>query len=181
MGFRPATRSEINLASKVAHICTLLGFAILKSSFAWAALDPTLPPGATSSIPKFDLNTIIPASVAGTVLKTLAILTDHRSYEGATPQGLLGFRIGAEATLVHLPNDFGSTLQTLGVGGASTEAVALPIARLHVSKGIGANTDVGISGLYYKGNYIMGGDIKYTFYQPEEGVTWAWRLGYSAT
>jgi hypothetical protein len=89
--------------------------------------------------------------------------------------------IGFAATMVHTPRDI-SEASSAGISGASgLENIALPMVQLQIQKGFGKKLDLGVSGLYYAGNYIWGLNAKYVLYEPEEGFAWAFRLTYSNT
>ncbi|OFZ56386.1 MAG: hypothetical protein A2428_02815 [Bdellovibrionales bacterium RIFOXYC1_FULL_54_43] len=132
-------------------------------------------------LPTFDLNQVLPPSAVKEIIKTLGILTNHRSYQGAAPLGNTGLDLGIEATLVHLPEGFAPALSEAGMGGAGLTSGSLPMTKLHFHKGMGKTVDFGASGLYYSGNYIWGVDLKFVLVEPEEGLTWAFRFGYSET
>lgn len=141
-----------------------------------AYADPTLP-----DIPAIDFSTILPKAATRSILKTIGILTNHRPYRGASSTSASSFDIGVEATLVHQPSDFASSLKDAGLGTGAAGIPSLPMAKLHVNKGLSQTVDVGLSGIYFRSNYIAGGDLKVTFYQPEEGMSLSARLGFSLT
>lgn len=132
---------------------------------------------AAMAIP--DVNTIVPPAAATAVVKTFGITMDHRPFQGATPKGS-GMDLGLEATLVHLPDDFTTSLESMGMSGGSSLAIgALPSVKLHLAKSMGPKVDIGASGLYYKGLLFWGVDLKATVASPEEGLHWALRMSYS--
>ncbi|MEK7692079.1 MAG: hypothetical protein AAB425_13780, partial [Bdellovibrionota bacterium] len=156
---------------------------------------------SSADLPGIDISSILPESVMTTILGTIGILTNHRPYQPATALGLFGLEFGIEATLVHLPDTFMSSFSDLGStsvssGGSSSARrnplvaaasstenpiPSLPMARFHLHKGFGSIFDAGFSGLYFSSISILGGDLKATFYEPEEGPTLAVRLNYSRT
>ncbi|MCM2278872.1 MAG: hypothetical protein NDJ89_12425 [Oligoflexia bacterium] len=156
---------------------------------AWLVLQllGALPPAiARAAAPEFsmpDLNSIVPAESARTLLKTFGVLMNYRAYAGASPRGIAGFDLGFEATLVHLPTGFMDALSGGSGGGASDGSAlgALPSVKLQLSKGLGPAADLGIAGLAYKGTYIWGAGIKFTLFEPPEGPSWALRASYSET
>lgn len=151
-------------------------FALIASSSYPAQAAPVIP-----DLPEVDIAAIIPQSAVAEIVKTLGILTKHRPYQGGAPLGS-GFDFGIEASLVHMPESFGPTLSDLGMGDVSgLENGSLPMTKIHLHKGMGPKADLGISGIYYPGNFVWGLDLKFVLVQPEEGPLWAFRIGYSET
>ncbi len=65
---------------------------------------------------------------------------------------------------------------------ASTESsstTALPMAKIHIRKPLSPTADMGLSGIFYQGQYAIGTDIKFELENPEEGINTALRIGYS--
>ena len=128
------------------------------------------------------VSTELPSSVVTPFIKTIGLGADHRPYEPATPLGIIpGVNFGIEATIAKVAPTEGDT------GGVLGALPILPVARLHVHKGITGFLDVGLSAIYYKGYKgvgpirVYGGDVKLALYQPEEGLTAAARLCYTSS
>lgn len=137
---------------------------------------------ALAAAPELDLGAILPDPVGNILVKTLGILLDHRPYQGASPRGKSGWDFGVEATLVHLPADLNSSLESVGMSAPSSSSIgALPSAKIHLTRGMSDKVDIGFSGLYYPGILIWGANLKFNLIQPEEGLAWAFRFGYSDT
>jgi hypothetical protein len=123
-------------------------------------------------------NDLVSDAVVKALVKTIGFGTEHRAYEPATPLGLfLGLDVGIEATLVKVPTELGTELANVGVSSASIPP-ALPIPRVIVHKGLG-RIDVGASYIGFKQYKIYGGDVKWAFYVPDEGLCFAVRLNYT--
>ncbi len=134
-------------------------------------LDPSLFP---------DPSTLISPNIVKSVVKTVGLLTEIRPYEPASPLGFsLGVEIGLVVTLVKVPSDFFAALKEAGLDQSIPQLPALPFPMLIIHKGVHERIDLGLAGLYYKGYQVYGGDVKLVLYQPEEGPTWAARLGYT--
>ena len=132
-------------------------------------------------------------------VESIGIATDHHAYTPATALGTdIGLELGIEATLFTPPQSISDSISQASAalssdgssagGGAidaSTQIPFIPVARVYLNKGFGQRVDVGLSTINYKESRIIGGDLKITLYQPEEGVeeglTWAIRLGHSRT
>ena len=131
-------------------------------------------------INNYDISTLIPESAGKAIVGTLATLLNHRSYRPATSLGSTGLLTGLEVTLQKFPESFNEALTTAGVGSGLTSSLpALPALKLHLRKGMGPLVEGGLSGIYAKGIYWLGGDLKVTVYQPSEGVTAAVQMGYN--
>jgi len=156
-------------------ILTFLLASAPQGAWAQAALDPAL-------IPQFDVNALVPPAVSSMLVKTLGILTNHRSYQGAESLGNPGIDLGLEATLVRLPSGFAQSLEDAGMAQASSfELGALPAIKVHAHKGLGPKVDVGFSAFWLMGNFFGGGAVKFLLVDPEEGLRWSFRIGYSVT
>ena len=57
----------------------------------------------------------------------------------------------------------------------------LPAPKVFLRKGFGPAVNIGASGLYYKGVSLIGGDVTWTLHEPEEGVSWGFRVSYSSS
>ena len=132
-----------------------------------------------------DPNTLagaIPQNIANETIKMLGIYIVHRPYSGATSVSESnGLDFGIEATLVKIGDGLVNDLKADGLISSSTSNTppAVPMAKIHFRKGFGEWFDIGLSGLYYRGQEILGGDLKFVLHHPEEGLTWALRLGYT--
>ena len=129
-----------------------------------------------------DVASMVPQNSAAQIVKTLGILNNHRPFQGAVPIGNT-VDLGIEVSLVHLPQGFAQTLASDGLIGNANEFAlgALPTIKAHLHKGLGKKADFGASGLYYRGNRILGADLKFVLFQPEEGMTWSFRFSYADT
>ena len=130
-----------------------------------------------------DPSSLIPDEIINVLVKSIGLGLDHRPYEPATPLGtFVGLDISAEVTLAQLPKDFAEVMDSAGgAGGGALPFGFIPSPKLHLHKGFTNRLDLGVSGLYYPGFLLLGGDAKLAVYMPEEGPTWAIRLGYSYT
>ena len=158
----------------------------LATSWGWAQ-------GALAATEFPDIDSLITESAANAFVKLIGMGMDHRAYEPATPLGTsLGLDVGLEATLVQPPSDLGTALSGLGGamgGGSSSSSLTIPILpspKLHLHKGLSNRIDIGLTGLYFPslipfvgGSYFVGGDVKIILFQPEEGLTWAFRMSYN--
>jgi hypothetical protein len=155
----------------------VMGFML--TSFFWCTNSQADTPPEPNDI---NLEEFLPSAAMEAVTKTFGNITGHRPYEGATGLGPGGINLGLEVTLVHLPDDFTSAISGAEMSDSSTsELPAIPTFKLHLHKGLGPILDIGCSGLYLPGNYMIGGDAKLVISQPEEGPTWAMRFTYSGT
>lgn len=136
-----------------------------------------IPPELEGLLP-FDVDQIVTETpliqqfdgMAGTIVSTIGILTDHRPYRGAYPLGnSLGLEIGTEVSLVQLSNTFKTSLSTMGMS-ASGLPPSVPFPRLVAHKGLLPWLDLGASFLGYRTYWVYGGDAKITVYEPEEGL-----------
>lgn len=127
------------------------------------------------------IDQLLTDGVVSSLIKTVGFATDFQAYQPATPLGMgIGLDFGIELTLAHLPDTFYSALDTAGAGSA-TKIPSLPVPRFIIHKGIGSRVDVGASFIFYRGNYIAGGDIKIALSLPDEGPAWALRVSYNRT
>ena len=105
----------------------------------------------------------------------------HRPYEPATPLGLsVGLDISFEVTLFQIPS---SLFSDIAAGDTSAAPIsALPMAKLHLHKGVSAFMDVGGSFFYFDNSGgIVGGDVKVMILHGEEGPTISLRACYTYT
>lgn len=128
-----------------------------------------------------NLNGALPQGVADEAIRMVGIYTAHRPYTGATPiTRYNGVDFNIEATLVKIGPGLVNALRDAGATSLAPDAApALPVAKLNLRKGIGPNSDIGLSGLVLYGQTIVGGDIRWLVSEPEEGLNWAIRLGYT--
>jgi hypothetical protein len=127
-----------------------------------------------------DLGGSIPQTVADEGIKMLGIYTSHRPYSGATPITEYNtFDLNLEASLIKLGPGFFEALRAAGSSAVSEDTAALPLFKLNIRKGISPKADMGISGIWYQGQYVVGGDFRFLLYQPEEGLNLGLRLGYT--
>lgn len=127
-----------------------------------------------------NLTGFLSKSVANAGVKTLGLVFDHRPLEPATPLGTkLGLDLGVEVDVVQLSPELSTALADAGFN--ITLPPILPSARmLNVHKGLSDSMDVGASYLNLNNYVIWGLDLKIVLYRPEEGITWAVRLGYTS-
>ncbi|MBC7693651.1 MAG: hypothetical protein H7222_17935 [Methylotenera sp.] len=154
----------------------LLGAGLLLSDSAQSAALPFDP----SQYP--DPNALIDPKFVAAIVKTIGLGTDHRSYEPATALGsysVIGLDFGVDITAAKLPKEFNDAIKLAGVKNFTLQV--LPIPRLHLHKSIGKWLGVGVSYIGYQNYKIYGGDAKVTFFEPEEGPTFAFRLAYSTS
>ncbi|MGZ3687997.1 MAG: hypothetical protein ACXVBW_06845, partial [Bdellovibrionota bacterium] len=91
----------------------------------------------------------------------------------ATPLGTIpGFSFGLEVTMVHMTDSFIALL------GGNPPLSFLPSVRFHFAKGIGP-VDLSTSAFYLPGILMLGGAVKWTFWNKEEGPSWAARVSYA--
>jgi len=159
----------MNLFRKV----VLLGI-LLSSSTSYAGLDPSF----------FDLsqlNNLIPQDIANESAKTIGIILAHRPYQGAISiYEPSGFEVKIETTLIKIGDGIINALEANGINNASLQqAPSIPMLKGHIRKALGPSADLGISGIFYQGQYVVGGDFKFNIYDPEEGLSSAIRLGYT--
>ena len=112
------------------------------------------------------------------IIKTMGLLSMHRPYQGAATLGSSSaFEIGAEATFVRLPDDFGVALKAAGAPALTTPAI--PVPRILLEKGLGENANLGFSYIAYKFFKIYGADFQVSLLKPEEQPWWSLRFTYS--
>jgi hypothetical protein len=156
-------------------------FRILSPALA-GLLGLALPGAARAQIPGFDPSIfpspadLVSQSTANEFIKVVGLSAANRPLEPATALGA-GFAAGVELSLVQVPASFGRELAGYGVDAEMPPF--LPVPRIHLQKGLGERLSVGVSGAMYRDYRILGGDVKWTFAQPEEGITAAFRLCYS--
>ena len=128
-----------------------------------------------------DPNSLITPALANAITKTIGLGTDHRSYEGATALGnSMGLDLGLSITIGHIPPDFAAALVQAGLNVSATSIPPLlPVPTLQLSKGIGKSFGLNFSYIGLGQFQIIGGDVKWTVYDPEEGFTSAVRLSYN--
>jgi hypothetical protein len=125
------------------------------------------------------LNDLVTPSLQREAIRMVGVLAAHRPYQPATPLGMtLGLEATIETSLVQVPQSFFDELAASGVAG-SFDLRTLPVAKLHLHKGILSNLDLGASYFGFQDVRLYGADLKWTLIQPEEGPTWALRLCYS--
>jgi hypothetical protein len=129
-----------------------------------------------------DPNSLVSQSVVDAIVKLVGLGIDHRPMMPATPLGTqFGLEFGVEVTLVKVPSDFFTTLQSNGFPTGGSTTPSLPVAKIHFHKGIGSALDVGGSLFYISKVKIFSGDVKVAVFQPEEGPAAAIRFGYTYT
>jgi hypothetical protein len=100
------------------------------------------------------------AGYVGSLVETTGLSGIHRPYAAATPLGVaVGLEIGADVTYVMLPQTFREALQ---VGAqVANPPQGVPIPKISIRKGLPAGIDLGLSGIYYTGILIFGGDLQW--------------------
>lgn len=172
--------SLIEAEEIVPHFRSLRSGFILFVLFFWkTAYCVTIP----------DPSSFLDAATSNAMVQTIGLAMDHRSYEPATPLGTaLGLDFGIEITLARPPDSLATALSTLagGSSGLTSGLPILPSARFHLHKGLSEFLDLGVSYLpavstipYIGGTSLLGFDLKYCFFRPEEGLTWAFRASYN--
>jgi hypothetical protein len=127
-----------------------------------------------------DPNAIISPERMKIFVRTLGTVGAQRPYEPATPLGtFIGLDVGISLTAVKIPQDFFDQLTQISSANAASSVPIIPVPTLQVHKGIGSRVDVGGFFVAYRGEGAWGGDLKVAVWLPEEGPTWALRLGYS--
>ncbi|MBN21296.1 MAG: hypothetical protein CL678_08405 [Bdellovibrionaceae bacterium] len=125
-----------------------------------------------------NIDQLVPEASRNTFIKTIGLGTAHRSYEPATAlMGGVGLEFGVELTIAQIPQSFRDVLSQ--AGSNSSNLRILPIPRGIVHKRLLEKFDVGGSFVGYQGLVVIGADFKYTFHQPEEGPTFAFRGNYT--
>jgi hypothetical protein len=151
-------------------------------SFAALSLDSFITNGV---IDTSVLEDSVPQNLVNAIVKTMGIYTMHRPSMGASSLGSSGTLSGhldvyIEGTLVKFSPIIIDALKSTEVGangiGDTSNIPALPIAKLHIDGAINEKMAFGISGIYYPGNYIVGGHIQRVLWQPEEGLYLTGRL-----
>jgi hypothetical protein len=151
----------------------IFGLAFAQNASAAALLD-------INYINPNDLAGVVPQNVANEAIKMFGIYTAHRPYTGATSIGhsnTLDFLV--EATLVKLGPGLIDALKEDGIAGTPPAVPAIPMAKLAIRKAFGERVDIGVSGLFYRAQMTLGGDLKIVLHDAEEGPSYAFRLGYT--
>ena len=150
-------------------------------AFIFIGILPSLANAGLSILDANALNGAVPSNVASAAIKTFGIYFAHRPYNGASSMydtNGLDFKI--ELTLVKIGSDLNDAMVANGQSSSSTaNTLALPAAKIHFRKALSPTADIGVSGLYYMGQYAIGTDLKFVLSNPEEGITTALRFGYS--
>lgn len=128
-----------------------------------------------------NLNEALPDDVAKAAVKTFGIFFVHRPYDGAVSMfNTNALDLKFEVTMMKVGSDINDALAANGLStNTSASTVALPVAKVHLRKPLSPAADIGVSGIYYQGQYAIGTDIKFELNQPEEGINTALRLSYS--
>jgi hypothetical protein len=144
---------------------------------------------ATNSKAAFNLNVLdasslagaLPDDVAAEAVKTFGIYFAHRPYDGAVSMfntNSLDFKV--EVTLVKIGDGIFNALIANNLASTQSNSnSALPMAKIHLRKPLSPTADMGVSGIYYQGQYAIGTDLKFELDNPEEGINTALRIGYS--
>lgn len=127
------------------------------------------------------LNNLIPQDIANETAKAFGIVLAHRPYQGAMSiHENDASELKLEITLVKIGDGLLTALSNNGVSGTSLQnAPSVPVPKMHIRKALSPVLDFGASGVFIAGQYIAGGDLKFNFYKPEEGLGSALRLGYT--
>lgn len=132
-------------------------------------------PDAFAQLPDF---TNLTAPLSQALMMTVGGGFQHRPFDSATPLGTKpGLEMGITASLAKLSSDLGPAL--VSAGSSEPDLTIIPALKIQLRKGMGEKTNIGLSGIYYQNLYIVGGDVQWTLHNPEEGVTWAFRICYS--
>jgi hypothetical protein len=155
-------------------------FLLLAASTPAVAADLGGLPFDPSQFP--DPNSLVSQAVVNAIVKLVGLGIDHRPMMPATALGTqFGVELGLEVTLVKVPGDFFSTLQANGFPAGSSPLPSLPVAKLHLHKGIGSRLDVGGAFFYLSSAKVFSADAKFVVFQPEEGPSVAVRGSYNYT
>jgi len=126
------------------------------------------------------------SSTAVHFANSVGIAMDHRAMEAATGIAAYGagFDIGLGVSAMKGNDDFTSAMSDLG-GGSSFSLPVIPAVAINVHKSTGSRVDFGAtwvsipsSGSIPFSLSMLGFDLKYVIWQPEESPTWALRLSY---
>ncbi|HAD03294.1 MAG: hypothetical protein A2091_10315 [Desulfuromonadales bacterium GWD2_61_12] len=114
----------------------------------------------TALAAKYDLtfaNTLL-NSEFGTIVREAGMFGAYRGVAPAEPQGLTGFDIGVEASVVEID---GIWYKALNDNGDSPDYLVVP--RLHVRKGLPFNLDIGASYTYVPESdlRLIGGEVQW--------------------
>jgi hypothetical protein len=123
------------------------------------------------------LGSFIPQNVADEAIRLVGSYTAHRPYTGAVSianTNLLDF--GIETTLVKLGSGLPDALTANGISSPNLELPALPMAKVHLRKGLGKGSDFGLSALTFKQQSIYGADLNLTVLPAEEGPSLSFRF-----
>jgi len=145
----------------------------------WLAL--AVPNARAQTVPDIDIGDSIPTAELAPALRMVGMLTTHRPYMGASSllgdgASGMGLDLGIEATLMGIPSDV-----VLPGSSEPLDLPSIPVAKLHLAKALGPSLDLALSGLVYKGTYIVGGSAKLLLARPTEGFEWALRGGVNFT
>ncbi len=133
------------------HSKVLAAALFLLSSPAWAL----------SSYLPGDLSALTSSGV-DSLIKTVAISSDHRAYMPASALGAtVGLDVGVEVTAIQLPSDFLSAMAAAGVTSSLPTYLALP--KLNFHKGLPRGVDLGFSYVGYQNYKIYGAEVKWAF------------------
>ncbi|NDG85500.1 MAG: hypothetical protein EBX52_10780, partial [Proteobacteria bacterium] len=116
------------------------------------------------------IGSFIPQNVADEAIRLVGSYSAHRPYSGAVSianSNLLDF--GIETTLVKLGSGLPDALTANGISSPNVELPALPMAKIHLRKGLGPGSDFGLSALTFKNQAIYGADLNLTVLPAEEG------------
>lgn len=119
--------------------------------------------------PTVQAQTINPATFTGLISSTVATLVEttaitgmHRPVASATPLGVtLGLEIGGDVALVLFPQAFKDALR-IGAGVANAPQF-VPVPKISIRKGLPLGIDLGVSGIFYTGISVFGGDVQWAF------------------
>ncbi len=129
-----------------------------------------------------DPSKLIGPDIANPIIKTIALMTQHRPMDPATPLGKMpGVDLGLQTHIVLVPNDFWAAINKTGLVAGAPTTGGLPVAKGIIHKGLGDRAGIGFSGFKLGGQYIWGGDFKLAFSRLDEGPTWALRVCYTST
>jgi len=123
----------------------------------------------------------IPNEVAIQTVKAFGIYFAHRPYQGATSMyDVNAFDLNVEVTMMKIGDGVKNAMVDSGLTPTTPDTPGIPVAKVHFRKAMSPAVDIGISGIFYKGQYSIGGDVKIEVDNPEDGgVSKAIRLGYT--
>lgn len=138
-------------------------------SFDIGILDPSL------------LGAAIPQNVADESIRMVGNYAAHRPFQGATPISRYNtLDLNLEVSLVKIGPGLIRALQSANATSlTSTDYRSIPLFKINARKSLNERTDLGVSGISYAGQLVVGGDIRFLLVDAEEGPALGLRIGYN--